>query len=191
MGQRCCQLAVLHCAAIPKPVEISGGRITATGSDRMHSRRPLDPTGKLFRMTDAFYADTDRFPHETIDGETVLIDSKTGNLFLFTGTGPSLWDRFGAGGTISGVVAESTARYGASAAAPTRQFLEQLAQAHMLCPGGPPSAPAEDVDPVEWPADFEAPVVERYEEMSDIINMDPIHDVDQDKGWPRRPDGSA
>ncbi len=142
-------------------------------------------------MSDGFYADTGRFPHETIDGETVLIDSKTGHLFLFTGTGPCLWERLASGETIDSVVGESTARYGESAEAPTRLFLEQLREAQMLAPGAPSPAVSADLSAAQWPAAFAAPVMERYEEMSDIINMDPIHDVDQAKGWPRRPDGTA
>ena len=141
-------------------------------------------------MTDFFCADTSRFPYETIDGETVLIDSAKGHLFLFAGTGPALWQRLIAGGTIDEVVAESIARYGESAESPTRQFLEQLAEAEMIRPGN--SAPATIGEiAVDWLDTFAAPVIERYDEISDIISMDPIHEVDPAKGWPHRLDDKA
>ncbi len=141
-------------------------------------------------MTDFYCADSSRFPYETIDGETVLIDSAKGHLFLFAGTGPSLWQRLIAGGTIDAVVAESIGRYGESAELPTRQFLEQLAETGMIRPGtAAPTTIGET--PVDWPATFAAPVIERYDEISDIISMDPIHEVDPAKGWPHRLDDNA
>lgn len=138
-------------------------------------------------MTDFYFADTARFPHDTIDGETVLIDSEKGHLFLFTGIGSSLWQRVALGATIDGVVAESIERYGESAGNPTRQFLEKLAEAEMLRRGLPHvAAPAE----IDWPTTFAVPIIERYDEISDIISMDPIHEVDPARGWPRRADGT-
>jgi hypothetical protein len=60
----------------------------------------------------------------------------------------------------------------------------------MLRTDAPPSPASPEIH-AEWPATFVTPVIESYDEISDIINMDPIHDVDQDRGWPRRPDDKA
>ncbi len=141
-----------------------------------------------YRMQGRYFADVDRFPHETIDGETVLIDAEKGYLFLFAGTGPLLWQRFTTGGTIDEVVAESTARYGESAELPTRQFLEQLAEAQLLRPGAESSTMQDEIVAGVWPDTFVAPSIERYDEISDIIAMDPIHEVDPAQGWPHRRD---
>ena len=137
-------------------------------------------------MADLYFADTGRFPHDTIDGETVLIDAEKGHLFLFTGTGPCLWQRLASGGTIDDVVAESTARYGEAAGTPTRQFLEKLIEAHMLRPNVPPSSTSAEIPTAPWPATFVAPTFERYDEISDILSMDPIHEVNPAQGWPHR-----
>ena len=142
-------------------------------------------------MVDSYFADTTRFPHETIDGETVLIDSTKGHLYLFAGTGPWLWQRLITGGTLEEVVAESVARYGEPAGEPTRHFLDTLTEAQMLLPGAPPSAQVAEVHPTPWPAAFAAPVIERYDEISDILSMDPIHEVDPAKGWPHRPEATT
>ena len=66
-------------------------------------------------MDKMLFADTARFPHETIDGETVLVDSELGHLFLFTGLGPWLWQRMALGGTVEEVVGEIVAKFGAEA----------------------------------------------------------------------------
>ena len=141
-------------------------------------------------MNNIFFANTSRFPYETIDSETVLIDSEKGYLFLFSGIGSWLWHRMIVGGTIDDLVAESVARYGVASESSIRQFLEELVEAEMIQPGL--SAPTAIADsPADWPEVFEPPVIERYNEISDILSMDPIHEVDPAKGWPRQPDGRA
>ncbi len=139
-------------------------------------------------MSETFFANAARFPHDTVDDETVLIDSETGELFLFTGVGPALWQRFAIGADIDDVIAESVSRYGDCAAEPTRIFLSELSEAQMLIRG---EAPSTSGTVPEWPAAFDSPAIERFGGVADIINMDPIHDVDEGKGWPRRLDGAS
>ena len=38
--------------------------------------------------------------------------------------------------------------------------------------------------PFVWPEELGEIVVTEYDDMSSIITMDPIHDVDPNKGWP-------
>ncbi len=137
-------------------------------------------------MDKTLFADTARFPHDTIDGETVLIDSQLGHLFLFTGLGPWLWQRMVRGATFNTVVGEVTARFGPDAAEPTRRFLESLETAKLLRSDDLPAEMADEDPSVIFPDTFVAPGIERYEDISDIITMDPIHDIDTAKGWPHR-----
>jgi hypothetical protein len=135
-------------------------------------------------MPDIRFADSGRFPNDTIDGETVLIDAEKGHLFLFTGIGPQIWQRLGSGISPEALVDEIASRYGESAAAPTRTFLASLEAAEMLRRDAPTDqSPAPDVS---WPSAFVAPALEQYDQIADIISMDPIHEVDSSKGWPRR-----
>lgn len=135
-------------------------------------------------MSEIRFADTGRFPNDTIDGETVLIDAQKGHLFLFTGLGPQIWQRLGRGVTLEALIDEVAARYGEGAAGPTRAFLESLEGAEMLC-GDAPSDQLPAADP-SWPSAFVAPALEQYDQIADIISMDPIHEVDSSKGWPHR-----
>jgi len=138
----------------------------------------------LYQMDKTLFADTTRFPNETIDGETVLIDSQLGHLFLFTGLGPWLWQRMVRGATLNTVIGEVTARFGPDAAEPTRRFLESLEAAGLLRSGDVRAEVAEEDPELITPDTFVAPGLERYEDISDIIAMDPIHDIDTTKGWP-------
>jgi hypothetical protein len=141
-------------------------------------------------MTGIRFADTETFAHDTFDNETVLIDSKKGHLFLFLGVGSQIWQLLLAGAAHDAIVNEITARYGPEAAEPTLVFLEALEQAKMLRNDPAPSAsPANP--PTAWPDTFIAPTMERYDQIADIISMDPIHEVDPNKGWPHLPGATA
>jgi hypothetical protein len=130
------------------------------------------------------YADTARFPSDTLEGETVLIDSVRGHLFLFTGIAPHIWQAFTEGSATDALVAAVGQRYGDAAIISTRTFIETLEHAEMLVDVRSPAA--EDASLGDWPPVFVPPAMERYEDIADIIAMDPIHEVDQAQGWPRR-----
>lgn len=134
-------------------------------------------------MTAYLIANVARFPHETIDGETLLIDSESGHLVLLGGIGAALWQRLLAGVAVETLIDEIAVQFGPEAGAACGDYLQTLAAAQIAVSassaGAVPAAP--------WPAAFVAPTLERYDDIADIIAMDPIHDVDQGAGWPRRP----
>jgi hypothetical protein len=48
-----------------------------------------------------------------------------------------------------------------------------------------------DPVPVTWPETYEPPVLKKYDDMADLLLVDPIHDVAADQGWPNKArDGS-
>jgi hypothetical protein len=133
-------------------------------------------------MEEGLVVNASRFPHETIDDETILIDAETGHVLLLTGCGSVLWCHL-VGGTNSEVLAsEVDARFGSEAGAATRRFLHELRAAEIVIPTTG-TVPAATVAP-PWPEHFTAPVLERYDDIAKIIAMDPIHDVGPE-GWPQ------
>jgi hypothetical protein len=133
-------------------------------------------------MNERLVVNVSRFPHETIDGETILIDAETGHVLLLTGFAAVLWSHL-VGGTSSEALAGAVdARFGAEAADITRSFIQELRAAEIIVPTtdvGPAAAV-----PLPWPERFAPPVFERYDDIANIIAMDPIHDVGP-AGWPR------
>lgn len=136
-------------------------------------------------MTAYLIANVARFPHETIDGETLLIDSASGHLVLLGGIGATLWQRLLGGAAVDPLIGEIAMQFGAEAGAACGAFLQALTEAQIAVAAA--SAGAAAVPPPAWPAAFVAPTLECYDDIADIIAMDPIHDVDQGAGWPRRP----
>ena len=64
-------------------------------------------------MDERLVVNVSRFPHETIDGETILIDSETGHVLLLTSFASVLWDHL-VGGARSDALARRSRRASAS-----------------------------------------------------------------------------
>ena len=124
-----------------------------------------------------------RANHDTVDGETLVLDPTTGVLTMLGGIGPCIWERLVAGVDRSTLLDELDGIYGDAAAADAAWFLDELVASGLV----------EEIEPVAsattpalgaWPTQYEPPHTERYEEIADIMTMDPIHEVDPSLGWP-------
>ena len=64
-----------------------------------------------------------------------------------------------------------------------RKFVDVLLNEGVIVPSDPVA------DPQEWlpafPGEFVQPRIERFDDLRDLLLMDPIHDVGED-GWPLR-----
>ena len=67
-------------------------------------------------MTTHLKSNVARFPSETIEGETILIDSEKGVVLLLVGSAPWIWARFDQGADRDVVIAELAAVHGDAAA---------------------------------------------------------------------------
>lgn len=131
-----------------------------------------------------------RVAHETIDGESVMIDFDTGHYFSLNPTGSAIWDLVDAGASPDEIVHALTARYDASqdqVRLAVNQLLSELTQKELLTLDGSdlgasskpfPSSPA-DADRLP----FVTPQLFEYSDMQDLLLLDPIHEVDE-AGWP-------
>jgi hypothetical protein len=135
------------------------------------------------------YATNPQVIHETIDGETIIIDLATGTYFSLQGAAPAIWSGLVAGEADEQIVARLAAAYDAPAeelAAAVATFLEELERHQLVARSdGASGAPAADGagEPPAERAPFVAPRLETYTDMQDIILLDPVHKVDS-QGWP-------
>ncbi|MFN8027953.1 MAG: hypothetical protein U0W40_16790 [Acidimicrobiia bacterium] len=130
--------------------------------------------------------DTARSSYDTVDGETVVLDVTTGVLTLLVGIGPAIWARLVDGADRSALLAEISDTYGDDAGSSAGVFLDALVAAELVVPRDDPGTAA--TAPAPWPAEYQPPEVERYDDIADIMTMDPIHEVDTTRGWPRQAD---
>jgi Coenzyme PQQ synthesis protein D (PqqD) len=124
--------------------------------------------------------------HETVDGEVIAIDLANGSYYSLAGSGPAIWELLGEGASEAEIGTALAARFEAEESeidAAVATLLGQLQENGLIVAsdGGGSSVP---VSSSEGKHPFEAPRLERYNDMKDYFLLDPIHEVDT-AGWPR------
>lgn len=120
---------------------------------------------------------------ETIDGEAVILDLRSGAYYSTRGTGAVIWTWLEEGASVDAIIAHLAAAFpdaAETARLSTEAFVAELLAHRLVVPG---EAPPADVALADAPATFAAPSLERYTDMDDLLLLDPIHDVDL-VGWP-------
>jgi Coenzyme PQQ synthesis protein D (PqqD) len=132
--------------------------------------------------------------HETLDGETIVIDLGTGNYYSLTGSGAEIWALLEAAGSASEICAELVHRHGYPAEDVRNEvesFVQELEREGLIEQGAAPTSGqaagsnGQAEVPTETGARWEPPKLECYGDMRDFLLVDPIHEVDE-TGWPDR-----
>lgn len=127
--------------------------------------------------------------HETVDGEVVVVNLETGSYYSLVGTGARIWAGVERTATAREIVVDLHAAFehgGIDVEDAVRRFLEELAREGLI----EPSAGANDLADggrAPGPGDrrpFAPPVLQKFTDMQHLILLDPVHEVEEEKGWP-------
>lgn len=125
---------------------------------------------------------------EVFDGEVVVANYLTGAYYSLTGSAASIWQGLANGMSSTEIADWLSARFPDAAEtipATIMAFVDRLLNEGMLAPGAAPAAAA--TEPALTLAAFELPQVERFDDLADLLLLDPVHDVAQ-AGWPHLPE---
>jgi len=130
-----------------------------------------------------------RIIHETIDKETVAIDTESGVYFSITGSGYLAMQMLDQGADVESLSTQIAAAFALdpSALRPLLDaFVAELLAEALIVPvtGEMNTARAMQLQRADDES-FTPPVLEKFTDMSDLLMMDPIHEV-SDAGWPHR-----
>jgi hypothetical protein len=129
--------------------------------------------------------------YETIDGETILMDLRTGNYFSIEKSGVTIWEVLAETGDVDELI-----RIAAGACEPGKSeeiksdiqaFVKRLLNENLLKetskPG--PSKISEEMQGLlqKTASAMTSLEINKYSDMQEMLLLDPIHDVDE-KGWP-------
>lgn len=126
--------------------------------------------------------------HQLVDGEVVAINMNSGVYYSLQGSAAVVWSAVERGAGADGIVAELSARYTGPVLeirSAVEAFLAELAGESLIAPGAgaavgsAPASPPSSAKPA-----FQAPRLEKFSDMSQMLLLDPVHDVDQQAGWP-------
>lgn len=140
-------------------------------------------------MESRFQPTEGRIVSEVIDGEAILLDVTTGSYFSADHVGAAVWSLVSTGVSverIAQVVADRFEHDISTVTADVQAFVGDLDRRGLIQPSTRPADEASaivDLDSVARP--YEAPRLAVYEDMQDLLFIDPIHDVGE-AGWPLR-----
>ncbi len=124
--------------------------------------------------------------HETIDGETVIIDMAEGTYYRLEGGAALVWSQIIDGATEGEVLAMLADQFDAGPGGletELRRFLSELVdyklivgkERHGTAPGVAMNGSAR--------ASFSGLAIHRFTDLKELFWLDPVHEVD-DTGWP-------
>jgi hypothetical protein len=128
--------------------------------------------------------------HETIDGETVIVNLENGIYYSLRKSGVDVWNLIETGANFEELISLILDRYDGSPeeirnainellVVLQREGLVQVSTTKRTISQAPqPLTGGEKVK-------FEAPILEKYSDMQELLLLDPIHEVDED-GWPHK-----
>ena len=128
---------------------------------------------------------------EDFDGETVVIHFDTGNYYSLDNFGSLLWQAIESGSNL-GQLPEILQNHFPAAETAWADLVDkvtaELLKEDLIRPlAEPPQKPSKDLDltilgPAPRPADLGT--VSKFDDLQEMLLMDPIHDIDDEAGWP-------
>jgi len=141
--------------------------------------------------SNCFQINHPRMIHETVDGETLVIDSETGVYFALPDSASVILRLLTAGCSVDDVLCKVSALYRTDREGirdGVEGFITGLLREEIIIPNleGKP-VEGSNCEPAyeDIPDSFQQPVLQKFDDLQQLMLLDPIHDVD-DRGWPFR-----
>ena len=126
--------------------------------------------------------------HETIDGETVIVDMTFGTYYRLEGAAAVAWPALATGASAADLGALLVATFDATEAEIEKavaEFLAALQGCQLIAPAAKAGVP-EPVAGVAAKRAFPGMAVHRFSDFQELFFIDPVHEVDE-TGWPTQP----
>lgn len=118
------------------------------------------------------------------DGELLIVDYISGSYYSISKFGAVIWKALGAGFTPDEIVDRLVPLASPEVLAGTvPDFIGKLESERLIAPRE--TSPERGEWPAFSPADIGPVTIERFEDLKDLLLLDPVHEVDQ-QGWPHR-----
>src|SRR4051794_33308814 len=125
--------------------------------------------------------------HERVEDEVIVINLRTGAYFSLIGAAPDAWDLLLTRTALDDIAGAIVERYGADVATVRTDlgpFVCSLVDEDLLVATEPATSAStlDDKDPAVERT-YRPPMLEKYDDMEELLLLDPIHEVDE-AGWP-------
>lgn len=137
-------------------------------------------------MSDRYRINEPQAACDIIDGEAVFIDFVSGSYFSVTGSGAEIVEMLRHGLSESEITAafrDSDRGFTETSTTQIQSFIEVLLTEQLIVRQ---SEKPNSIDAVSYNCrQFSPPGLEKFDDLQDLLLLDPIHDVDG-TGWPAR-----
>lgn len=127
--------------------------------------------------------------NEIFDGELVIANYKSGLYYSISVEGSWIWQGLAHGLTVSQIAQWLSGHFpGQASEIPTlvEEFVGKLLAENLILESSKGDSSVQKL-PIVTGGVFKRPVIDRFDDLQELLLLDPVHDVDQ-TGWPRRPD---
>jgi hypothetical protein len=127
---------------------------------------------------------------ELFENEVVVINFVDGTYFSIRGAALALWHWLEQGVDETVLVELLDEKYQLGAAESKKVVTDCIAQLRgrgLVVDSDEPPADRDTLSMEVGMSEFEVPVVEAFEDLQELIAIDPVHEVDPMQGWPHRP----
>lgn len=123
---------------------------------------------------------------EIFDNEAVIVNFVTGKYFGITGSGPDIWRMFENPCSIELLTERLGIEYDAISQDQInniKDFVNLLVKEDLLISTLEPAQVSHE-PPAGNRKKYADPVLEIYDDLQELIVLDPVHDADPERGWP-------
>lgn len=136
-------------------------------------------------LTDRYELNNPPMIAELVEGEVIAIDLDRGSYYSLVGPAAEVWSALIAGRSGEEILAAADTAHDQVPAAKLQGFVESLLSEQLIRRAAPQStgAAATPLAAIAWSEDGLR--FERFTDMQDLLILDPIHEVDDEAGWPK------
>ena len=144
-------------------------------------------------LTDRYEPTDADIVSEEIDGEVIIVNLRNGNYYSLSQSAAVIWAGIQEHATLERLRQRMQRRYFGETGSMDRDLAEliQALEAEQLIAvrsaAEPPAAVEASGDGLEPAGEKEAylpPLFERFTDMGDLLLLDPVHEAEDEKGWP-------
>lgn len=119
------------------------------------------------------------------DGMAIVINSSTGIYYGMNGFGTSIFQSLISGSPVGEIIKTVSSIPGAPEDFPDKlnAFVNTLSEFEIVIPSDTASLEKPEIDAKAASADGFIPECTEYKDVQELLFADPIHDVEEDKGW--------
>ena len=123
---------------------------------------------------------------DEFDGEIVAINLETGIYYSVKDSAALVWQDLAERHSVESLL--DLASEDAKARAAIERFVDELLDSGLMRPAADAPAPAAPARLSASLPTIPAPVLEPFGDMKDLLLLDPVHDVEEEAGWPKARD---